>query len=84
MQATITDKGQITIPIEIRKRLNLQPGQRLEFDERAPFLKAMKVIDRGRMDLARGALGAELANISILEAIEGLRGPVDSALRLSN
>ena len=29
--STLTSKGQTTIPKDIRKRLNLQPGDRLEF-----------------------------------------------------
>ena len=29
--STLTSKGQTTIPIEVRKQLNLHPGDRLEF-----------------------------------------------------
>jgi antitoxin PrlF len=31
MTATVTSKGQVTIPIEARKRLRIQPGTKLEF-----------------------------------------------------
>jgi len=31
MEATITAKGQATIPKEIRKHLNLKPGDRVKF-----------------------------------------------------
>ena len=77
MQATIASKGQITIPIQIRNRLNLLPGQRLEFDELAPFIKATKAVDRNRMQLACGVLTIELATVSVVEALDGLRGSVD-------
>ena len=52
--ATITSKGQITIPLEIRQRLRLSVGHVLEFDETAPFLKAHRVVDEKE---ARKALG---------------------------
>jgi AbrB family looped-hinge helix DNA binding protein len=45
--ATITSKGQITIPQSIRQRLNLKVGDQLEFDEVAPVLTARRVVDRG-------------------------------------
>jgi antitoxin PrlF len=32
MQSTITSKGQVTVPAEIRTRLNLQTGDRLDFE----------------------------------------------------
>ena len=31
--ATVTSKGQITIPIEVRKALGLKPGVRIDFYE---------------------------------------------------
>ena len=31
MQATITSKGQVTLPKPIRDRLHLEPGDRIEF-----------------------------------------------------
>ena len=49
MKSTITGKGQITIPIKIRRKLNLKPGQILEFDENASYLKATKVFDAQEM-----------------------------------
>jgi AbrB family looped-hinge helix DNA binding protein len=49
MKATITSKGQITIPVKVRRRLNLQPGQVLEFDDEAPYLKATRIFDPGEM-----------------------------------
>ncbi len=48
MQATITAKGQITIPLKIRQKFHLNPGDRIEFDENAPTLTARRVVDRGQ------------------------------------
>ena len=30
-QATVSSKGQITIPVEVRRKLNLKPGDRVDF-----------------------------------------------------
>ena len=31
MTATVTSKGQVTIPVEARRRLHIRPGTKLEF-----------------------------------------------------
>ncbi len=49
VKATLTSKGQITIPAAIRRRLGLKTGQILEFDEKASFLKAIAVFDEQDM-----------------------------------
>lgn len=49
MKAVLTSKGQITIPATIRKRLGLKVGQVLEFDEEAPYLKAVVAFDEDEM-----------------------------------
>jgi AbrB family looped-hinge helix DNA binding protein len=60
MKATLTSKGQITIPTAIRRRLGLQAGQILEFDEEAPYILAVPVFDeeamRAVVGCARGRL----------------------------
>lgn len=61
MKATITSKGQVTIPIGIRERLGLKAGQVLEFDASSPFIKAVPVFDEAEMrsvvGCAKGRLG---------------------------
>lgn len=46
MTATITSKGQITIPLSIRRKLHLNPGDQIEFDEDAAVLIARRVVNR--------------------------------------
>ncbi len=44
LRARITSKGQITIPVEVRRKFNLKPGDDLifEFDEKGIKLQAFK------------------------------------------
>ena len=61
MKAVLTSKGQITIPAAIRRRLRLEPGQVLDFDENLPYLKAVIAFDeedmRSVLGCAKGGLG---------------------------
>ncbi|MGH9381927.1 MAG: AbrB/MazE/SpoVT family DNA-binding domain-containing protein [Thermoanaerobaculia bacterium] len=77
MKATVTSKGQITIPVRLRKRFGLRPGTVLEFDENAPVLTARRVVSRQQMARAAGVLQHELAGKSSLEWLTDLRGPAD-------
>ncbi|MGE0468494.1 MAG: AbrB family transcriptional regulator [Candidatus Nitrospira kreftii] len=45
--STLTNKGQATIPKDVRKRLNLNPGDRLEFviDENGQVLLLPATVD---------------------------------------
>jgi AbrB family looped-hinge helix DNA binding protein len=77
MKATVTSKGQVTIPLAIRERLGIQPGQVLEFDETAPLLKAAKVVNEKAMRKVLGSARQQLAGKSTLEWIEEVRGPAE-------
>ena len=46
MTATITAKGQITIPLPLRQKFHLNIGDQIEFDEAAPVLTARRVVNR--------------------------------------
>ncbi len=63
MKATLTSKGQVTIPLSIRTKLGLKPGQVLDFDETTPYLRATAVFDdaemRSVLGCAKGKLGVD-------------------------
>ncbi|MGH7806003.1 MAG: AbrB/MazE/SpoVT family DNA-binding domain-containing protein [Candidatus Binatia bacterium] len=77
MKATVTSKGQITIPQAIRRKLDLQPGTVLDFDDRADHLRATKSVDPARMRSVVGIARSELAGKSVGEWLDELRGPVE-------
>ena len=77
MQATLTSKGQITVPVKIRRMLKLKVGDRLDFDETAPFLKATKAIAPGGWDNFRAIWKNPYAGMPAVRALEEMRGPVD-------
>jgi AbrB family looped-hinge helix DNA binding protein len=76
MKATLTSKGQITIPKAIRRRLGLEPGQVLEFDEKAPYLRAVPVFDEEAM---RALVGCAQGRIGMTseEWLDETRGPAE-------
>lgn len=76
MNATLTSKGQITIPVGIRKKLNLKPGDVLEFDETASFLKASKTIPPEAWEAARKNWKDPYPGLTVMEILDELRGPV--------
>jgi AbrB family looped-hinge helix DNA binding protein len=53
----ITSKGQVTVPIEVRRKLDLQPGDELVFEVRDGQLYA-KGLKRRKLSELRGALQA--------------------------
>lgn len=74
MKATLTSKGQLTIPMAIRQRLGLKPGQVLEFDDSAPYLIAVPVFDEEAMRALVGCTRGRLAKTTD-EWLEETRGP---------
>lgn len=77
MQATLTSKGQVTIPIHVRNRLHLRPGDILEFDETAPFLKAVRVISPQAWEEFGKGWKDPWPGLPMEGVMEDLRGPLE-------
>ena len=77
MKSKLTSKGQITIPIRIRRKLNLKPGQVLEFDESASFLKATKAFDARKMYSVIGCCKDAMPNVTNEQWLTDTRGSVE-------
>lgn len=64
--ATVTSKGQITIPPEVRQALQVEAGDRVEFLEVEPGRFEMVAVTRSVRDL-KGMFGTPAKNVSIEE-----------------
>ena len=55
--ATITAKGQITIPVEVRQALGLDAGDKIAFEEVAPGLYAFRPAQKMPVTVLKGMFG---------------------------
>ena len=62
--ATVTSKGQITIPVDVREALRVEPGDRVEFVEVAPGRFEVVAATRSVKEL-KGLFGKPAKRVSI-------------------
>ncbi len=82
MQAIVTPEFLSLIPAVIRQRLHLKAGTLLDFDEQAPFLKAIPLnqppdVDLDDMMACIGAGKGGYLGLSSAEWLTETRGPVE-------
>ncbi len=82
MKATLTSKGRITIPLRVRTKLRLKPGDVLDFDEASPFLKATKVISVEAWDDLAAAWQDPFPKLTAAETLDELRGQLELSAKL--
>ena len=51
MLATVTDKGQVTVPKEIRDKIGIAPGSKLDFEVQDDGTLRVRVLARGADNL---------------------------------
>lgn len=77
MQATITSKGQVTVPVKIRKQLNLQTGDTLDFEIEGGAIKVVPVA-KGSLEAFMSILPKATRSYTVEEMNEGIaRGACD-------
>lgn len=74
MPHTVSEKGQVTIPKQLRDRLGIVAGTELEFSEDDGRLVARKVRRRDPIDAVYGILDLPAG---VDATVDDLRGPVD-------
>lgn len=75
MKATVSQKGQVTIPKPLRERLGIRPGSILDFRDEQGRLVATKVTAQDPVETVYGVL--KLSR-STDELIASLRGKADA------
>jgi AbrB family looped-hinge helix DNA binding protein len=74
MKSTISAKGQITVPVEVRNQLGLLPGTPVEFEIRAGEAVLRKSVKAGHpVDRVFGILGLEGSVDELLDEMRGAR-----------
>jgi antitoxin PrlF len=71
MNATVSEKGQVTIPKALRERLGIRPGQVLEFRADRGRLVASKATTSDPVDAVYGILTLDRSSDQIVEDLRG-------------
>jgi AbrB family looped-hinge helix DNA binding protein len=71
MKSVVSEKGQVTIPKEIRDRLGIKPGQSLQFSAEGGKLIAIKTDARDAVDRVSGILRLDGTVDEIIRSIRG-------------
>lgn len=75
--ATMTSKGQITIPIEIRRKLRLEPGTKVDFVENGSGKVELRAKSLSILDLA-GIVKHDGPSVTIEEMDEAIAEAINS------
>ncbi len=81
MLATVTDKGQVTVPKEIRDQTGIAPGSRLDFEVQDDGTLRVRVLTRGAGNLFGLVHRPGIKPRSIEEMDQGIATAVDARNR---
>ena len=69
--STVSSKGQVTIPKELRDRLGIRAGQILEFEEAGGRIVLSKRTPRDPVDELYGSLSSTRSTDELLDQLRG-------------
>ena len=73
MTSVVADRGQVTIPMDIRRRLGIKPRTILDFHEENGKLVAVKVTRKDPVDRIIGCLKLDRKVDAIISELRGER-----------
>jgi antitoxin PrlF len=71
--STLTSKGQITVPIDVRAALGLESGDKVVFEALEPGRFAFSVVKPQPISTLKGMLGRANRRVSVEEMNEAIR-----------
>lgn len=71
MKATVAERGQITIPHQVREQLGIRPGTILDIQVRGHTLIATKTTSQSPLDEVYGCLGKGLDTDQMMRELRG-------------
>lgn len=76
MKATTEERGQVTIPRVLRRKLGIKPGMQLEFHEENGRLIAEKVGTKDQVERVYGCLKPGKCTVALLHELRGTAGRI--------
>jgi len=71
MKARVAERGQVTIPKELRKKLGIKPGTVLDFNEQNGKLIAVKTVSADPVEQVYGCLKTKVPTDTWMERLRG-------------
>jgi len=72
MRTTLTSKGQVTVPAKIRQQLNLQTGDKLDFQIEGTSIKVSPARKKGTLEELMNILPRAKRSYTVEEMNEGI------------
>jgi AbrB family looped-hinge helix DNA binding protein len=71
MKTKVSERGQVTIPKKIRKRLGIRPGQVLEVDEERGRVVMSKIVQEDVFERLTGILKLDKSTDKLIDEMRG-------------